>query len=131
MITQAAAARKPLPRFWYLPRELKAAIVMTGDDHATGGTKDHFDRYLAASPPGCSVEDWECVRSSSYLFPFYNQSYSQISNAEAVAYENLGFEIGVHTTTNCQPWGSPQNLYDTYSFQTGGVRVVHAGGVGP
>ena len=27
-------ARKPLPRFWYLPRSLKAAIVMTGDDHA-------------------------------------------------------------------------------------------------
>ena len=25
----------PLPRFWYLPRGEKAAVVMTGDDHAT------------------------------------------------------------------------------------------------
>ena len=30
--------RTPLPRFWYLPRDEKAALVMTGDDHATGGT---------------------------------------------------------------------------------------------
>ena len=29
--------RKPLPRFWYFPRGLKAAIVMTGDDHGTAG----------------------------------------------------------------------------------------------
>ena len=26
--------RKPLPRFWYLPRGEKAVVVMTGDDHA-------------------------------------------------------------------------------------------------
>ena len=30
--------RKPLPRFWFLPKGKKAAIVMTGDDHANGGT---------------------------------------------------------------------------------------------
>ena len=61
--------RKPLPRFWYFPRSEKAVVVMTGDDHASGGTAGRFDQYKALSPPGCSVADWECVRSSSYIYP--------------------------------------------------------------
>ena len=63
--------RMPLPRFWYLPRGLKAAVVLTGDDHNynLGGTNGQFNRYLADSPPGCSVALWQCVRSTSYLFP--------------------------------------------------------------
>ena len=28
------ADKKPMPRFWYLPRGVKAAVIMTGDDHA-------------------------------------------------------------------------------------------------
>ena len=61
----------PLPRFWYLPRGVKAAVVLTGDDHnyQHGGTNGQFNRYLADSPPGCSVALWQCVRSTSYLFP--------------------------------------------------------------
>ena len=38
---------------------------MTGDDHASGGTAGRFDGYKAASPAGCSVADWECVRSDA------------------------------------------------------------------
>ena len=63
----------PLPRFWYLPRGEKAAVVMSGDDHspaqAPGGTASHFDRYKALSPAGCVVANWECVRSTSYVYP--------------------------------------------------------------
>ena len=44
--------RKPLPRFWYLPRDEKAAVVMTGDDHGNGGTAGRFDQYEAHSPAG-------------------------------------------------------------------------------
>ena len=40
---------------------------MTGDDHGDGGTAGRFDQYIAASPPGCSVVDWECIRSTSYI----------------------------------------------------------------
>ena len=69
--------RMPLPRFWYLPWGLKAAVVMTGDDHAqsvgqgqTEGTVGQFTRNQNVySAPGCSVADWQCVRSTSYLFP--------------------------------------------------------------
>ena len=42
---------------------------MTGDDHGNGGTAGRFDQYLAASPAGCSVANWECVRSTSYVYP--------------------------------------------------------------
>ena len=38
LILKAGLHRKPLPRFWYLSRGLKAAVVMTGDDHGNNGT---------------------------------------------------------------------------------------------
>ena len=44
--------RKPLPRFWYLPNGHRAAVVMTGDDHANNGTEARFNQFAAASPPG-------------------------------------------------------------------------------
>ncbi len=69
LIEDVAPDRAPIPRFWYLPFGKKAAVVMTGDDHALGGTAGRFDRYLALSPAGCSVVDWECVRATSYIYP--------------------------------------------------------------
>ena len=63
------ADKKPMPRFWYFPRGVKAAVIMTGDDHAQGGTAGRFDQFLAASPAGCSVAQWECIRGSSYVYP--------------------------------------------------------------
>ena len=63
----------PLPHFWYLPRGKKAVVVMSGDDHsptqAPGGTASNFDRFKALSPAGCVVANWECVRSTSYIYP--------------------------------------------------------------
>ena len=61
--------KKPLPRFWYFPRGVKAVVIMTGDDHANGGTAGRFDQYIASSPAGCSVANWECIRSTSYIYP--------------------------------------------------------------
>ena len=42
--------KKPLPRFWYFPRSLKAVVIATGDDHGNGGTAGRFDQYQANSP---------------------------------------------------------------------------------
>ncbi|MCW2991428.1 MAG: Fibronectin type domain protein, partial [Solirubrobacterales bacterium] len=86
----------PLPRFWYFPRSAKAVVVMTGDDHAGGGTAGRFDAYAAASAPGCSVADWQCVRSTSYLF-----NGSPLTDAQAAAYQAAGFEIALHADTGC------------------------------
>ena len=68
LILQMNLAKKPLPRFWYFPRGKKAVVVMTGDDHGNGGTAGRFDQQIAASPAGCNVANWECVRSTSYIF---------------------------------------------------------------
>ena len=74
LITRMARDVMPIPRFWYFPRDEKAVIVMTGDDHATGGTAGRFDSQAAQSPPGCSVADWECIRSTSYIYTEHARS---------------------------------------------------------
>jgi ABC-type sugar transport system substrate-binding protein len=91
LITGTSADQLPLPRFWYFPRGLKAVVVMTGDDHANGGTQGQMEGFEAASPPGCSVADWECVRSTSYIWP-----NTPISNARVKQLEDDGFEISLH-----------------------------------
>ena len=111
LIQQVNEDRKPLPRFWYFPRDEKAVIVMTGDDHANNGTQGRFDYYLSLSPPGCSVEDWECVRGTSYLFPDL-----PLTQADANAYAAQGFEIGLHVNTNCADY-SLSSLDTFYSEQ--------------
>jgi len=97
LVTAMNLDRTPLPRLWYLPRGEKAAVVLTGDDHGNGGTAGQFDAFEAASPPGCSVADWECVRSTSYLYPGTPLSDAQLAN-----YQASGFELGLHLSTRCE-----------------------------
>ena len=69
---------------------------MTGDDHAAGGTEEHFDRFLALSAAGCSVADWDCVRSTSYVY-----TLNDMTDAQVAAYQAQGFEIALHLNTGC------------------------------
>ncbi len=116
LITVMALDRKPLPRFWYLPNGQRSAVVMTGDDHANNGTAPQFDKFIAASPPGCSVDDWTCIRGTSYLFP-----NTPLSNAQAVAYQSQGFEIGLHVNTGCSDY-TQTSLNDIFDNQISLVR---------
>ncbi len=95
--------RKPLPRFWYFPYGKKAVVIMTGDDHANNGTAGRFDQFLAASPAGCSVDNWECVRGTSYMYP-----NTPLSDGEAAAYTAQGFETGLHLNTGCADYSLAQ-----------------------
>jgi hypothetical protein len=88
--------KKPLPRFWYFPHGKKAVVIMTGDDHANGGTAGRFDQLNAESPAGCSVADWECLRGTSYIYP-----NSPLTDAQAAAYHAQGHEVSIHVTTGC------------------------------
>ncbi len=97
--------RKPLPKFWFLPKGLKAAIVMTGDDHGDAGMQPRFDIDIAASTPGCSVENWDCIRSTGYLYVG-----STFNDSLAKHYNDLGFEVALHVNTNC-------NDYNAVEFQ--------------
>jgi hypothetical protein len=111
LILQMNQQKKPLARFWYLPHGYQAAVVMTGDDHANGGTVGRFNTYLADSAPGCSVADWQCVRSTSYVYPG-----SPITDAQAASFVSRGFEVALHVTTNCADW-TPATLDNFYVNQ--------------
>ena len=111
-------ARKPLPRFWYLPRGAKAALVMTGDDHGNGGTVGRFNQYIGLSAPGCSVADWQCIRSTSYI---YNGTPG-MDDAASAGFSNDGFEVALHVSTNCANW-TPASLAAFYSQQ---IAQFHA-----
>lgn len=107
LVMEMAIDRQPLPRFWYLPRSLKAAVVMTGDDHGNlfggfNGTKGRFDYYKTLTPTNASVEDWEAVRGSSYVFT----TNVSLTASEANSLEASGFEIGVHCNSGCAAYNS-------------------------
>jgi len=88
--------RTPLPRFWYLPRGLKAAIVMTGDSHGSDKIAERFVRFVADSDSGCVAGDWGCVRATTYLY-----SGPGLTDAQARGYVDQGFDIAVHLTAYC------------------------------
>jgi hypothetical protein len=107
----------PLPRFWYFPRMKKAIVIMTGDDEGSGQTPGRWDHYIAQSPAGCSVADWECVRGSSYIIGISG------TDAQALYYTNLGFELGVHVNTGCAGW-TPSQLENYYSTQLAAFQAA-------
>lgn len=103
IILQCNMHRKPLPRFWYLPRDLKAVIVMTGDNHTNNGTTARFYQYLTLGPNTAQdVSDWKAVRATSYIYPD-----RPINNEQAVFFEEQGFEISLHTNTGCFDYTYP------------------------
>ncbi len=111
LIEQMNRDRKPLPKLWYLPGNLKAVVIPTGDDHASGGTAGRLDQYKANSQAGCSVVNWQCLRFTSYIY-----TATPLSNSEAAGYNADGFEIGVHINTDCDDW-TPASLETFYATQ--------------
>ena len=103
--------KKPLPRFWYFPFGVKAAVIMTGDDHALGGTAGRFDDLVARSPAGCSVANWECVRGTSYVYV-----NNPLTDSQAASYTAQGFEVAAHVTTNCTDF-TPATLESFFATQ--------------
>jgi hypothetical protein len=117
LIRSVNLARRPLPHFWYLPEGHKAAILASGDDHATpNGTRGFFNQLLARSPAGCDPARWQCYRATSYI---YNNT--PLSNAEAAAFVSRGFELGNHVDTGCRDW-TPESLNAAFAAQFGEFR---------
>lgn len=126
LILHMNLAKKPLPRFWYFPRGKKAVVIMTGDDHANGGTAGRFDQYIAASPAGCNVANWECVRATSYMFV----QPQNLSSAQADTYNSQGFEVGLHINTDCADF-TPASLNTFYGQQVANFSNVYGSVVAP
>jgi len=119
LILQMNLVKRPLPRFWYFPRGKKAVVVMTGDDHGNGGTAGRFDQQIAASPAGCNVANWECVRSTSYIYV----ETQNLTPAQAASYTAQGFEVGLHINTNCADF-TPTSLDTFYNQQVSRASPV-------
>lgn len=111
LISQMNLVKKPLPRFWYFPSGYKAVVIMTGDDHGQGGSRPRFDQYIADSPANCSVEDWQCVRATTYI-------YTSTPFSGYQAYVADGFEIANHTNSSpgCTNW-TPSSLDSAITAQ--------------
>ena len=120
LVLRVNLRKKPLPRFWYLPFGKKAAVVMTGDDHANGGTAPRFEQFLAASNGGCNVANWECIRGTSYIYV----EPQNLSDAQAASYTAQGFEVGLHINTNCGDY-SPTSLNNAYTQQIAAFRSAY------
>jgi len=122
IIMQANLHRKPLPRFWYLPRDLKAAIIMTGDDHSNNGTEPRFNQYKTLGPnTPQDVADWKAVRGTAYMYPG-----TPISNTTAVNLQSQGFEIACHPHTNCLNF-TQSSLLNDFTSQLGDFATSYPG----
>ncbi len=113
LITEMTLDRKPLPRFWYLPKAHRAAVMVTGDEHGGAGWTSRFDQLQSLSPAGCSVANWECHRGTTYTYPS-----TPVSNAQAAQYAASGFEVALHTSTGCSDF-TPSSINDTFATQLG------------
>ncbi len=109
LVISMNADRMPLPRFWYFPRGEKAVVVMTSDNHGSGDTVARIDSYNAASPANCSVDNWECVRSTTY--PYANMG---MTDAQLAAFQTQGHEFAVHVNTGCIDF-TPVSLAQNYA----------------
>lgn len=105
IILQSNLHIKPLPHLWFLPGGFKAAVVMTGDDHATGNTFGRFNEYYneSASNSAQDVADWKAIRGTSYVYDstIYMSDGSLITDDTVKFYQDNGFEIALHPTTDC------------------------------
>jgi hypothetical protein len=98
------ANNKPLPRFWYFPHGKKAVVIMTGDGHEYSTPNVLFDRHRRSSPADCSVADWECVRSTAFVF-----ARSSLTNERAAAYEADGFSKSRYMRTRVARTGQAEH----------------------
>ena len=77
LILEMNRDKKPLPRFWYFPSGFKAAVIMTGDDHANNGTEGRFNSFITASPGGCiCAELGMCARYFLYVSQYADCSHN-------------------------------------------------------
>lgn len=107
-------------RSWYFPKGAKAVLVMAVDDHAPGDrARDSLAFQEKQSTASCSVDDWECIRSTSLMYTNGN-----LTDAELKAYHDKGFDFGVHVNTGCNDW-TKESLTQAYTDELAGFRAVY------
>jgi hypothetical protein len=123
IIIQSNLSRKPLPRFWYLPSGHKAAVIYALDDHgSSSATPDIFNKLIANSTSGCSVDNWECLRATSWFYVGI-----PMTNTQAVNYNTQGFDMGAHVQNGCSNFSSFSNLDANYVSQLQALQSAYPG----
>ena len=123
IILQSNLGKKPLPKFWYMPKQYKAAIVYTLDDHGTAtGTRDIFNKMIANSPAGGNLADWTAYSATSWFYKGI-----PLTNAQAVTYNSQGFEMGVHVQNGSINFTSFADLDNYYTAQIQQFRTAYPG----
>jgi hypothetical protein len=126
MLTSSTKDKKPLPRFWYLPGDNKAAMVLAGDDHGLGNeaTELVLNNWLNESATDCSVLNWGCIRATHYIY-----QAAALTNVRATQYDRLGHEVGVHVSNSgsCNDFSSFSNLSSLYTTQINNWRGKYTG----
>jgi len=121
LANQIETTQYPVPMKWSFPSYkinanhpnglLKAAFVLTGDDHASGSpqTLTRFKNETTASPAGCTVAAWTCIRSTSYAYP------GAFSDSDVKPYTDAGFEVSPHVADggNCASNWATQAALDS------------------
>ena len=112
LVTQMSADRVPDAAVLVLPaRRAGGRRHDRRRPHERPGREAHFDRFLALSPAGCSVADWDCVRSTSYVY-----AINDMTADEVAAYQAQGFEIALHLNTGCADF-TEASLRETWADQ--------------
>jgi hypothetical protein len=98
--------RTLLPRLWYFPFNKKSAVVLSSDDHGNNGTQARFELLRQMAPANCTVDDWQCARATSFVYPETVAASIPLTDAIAKSYVDMGFEIGDHVQIGC---GAPMS----------------------
>jgi hypothetical protein len=127
LLTDAMKKSLPSPRFWYLPHNLKTALVYAGDDHGLAndqGTEQQLDHLLNVSDVDCSVMDWQCARASHYVY-----ANAALTNARAAQFVEYGFDVGSHPAAaggSCDMPASYALLNQAYATNLSTFRTKYA-----
>jgi len=119
MILRMNLATAPLPRFSYFPDDAKAVVVLTGDDHNSGGTAGRFESVKAAGTSGGMP-----LTATSYLYPGYANPDATLASFASQGFESaLHFEVtkgALFGTSSDMPsdWISLAQLDYLYSSET-------------
>jgi hypothetical protein len=102
--------RTPLPRFWYLPRGEKAAVVMTGDDH---GPRRHGRpvRPVRGREPGGLLGGRLAVRALDVL---RLSGHADITDAQAAGLSGARASRSRCTSTRAAPNSRRRSLADNW-----------------
>lgn len=123
IIIRANEHKKPLPRFWYLPSDHQAAVVISGDNHGGTGTGEFFNYLRSVSPSNTAqaVQNWQAIRGTSNVYPNH-----PMSNSVASSFQAQGFEISLHLNTNCAGFTST-SVQTSLQTQLAAFRAAYPG----